>query len=161
MSTPASVLCELAREVRKKTLQILDATRPRELIWAPPGTSNHILWHAGHALWLQDVLCLQQLGGVNGLPDGWEEMFGMNSRPALQKRSWPGKGELRRQLQAQLPRLLDAIGAVREADLGLPPSASRGDTRTLGQCILHGLHDEANHQGEMYLLLKMQRLGPA
>ena len=43
----------------------------------------------------------------------------------------------------------------------LPPHAHAGDSRTLGQCVLHGWHDEANHQGEMYLLFKMQKLNPA
>ena len=39
-----------------------------------------------------------------------------------------------------------------------PLSLRPGDTRTLGQSILHASHDEANHQGEMYLLMKMQWL---
>ena len=30
---------------------------------------------------------------------------------------------------------------------------------TLAGRIIHGLHDEARHQGEMYLLLKLCRLG--
>ena len=49
----SEVLQELAREVRQGTLQILAATQAAWLTWAPPHTSNHILWHAGHALWLQ------------------------------------------------------------------------------------------------------------
>jgi hypothetical protein len=155
----ASCLRMLAREVREKTLQVFDATRPSELTWAPPGTSNHILWHAGHALWVQDVLCVQLLTGKSELPAGWEEMFEMGSRPAQHSGPWPSRDELRRQLKVQLPRLLDLLAAVRDAELdALPPFPHRGDSRTLGQSILHGLHDEANHQGEMYLLLKQQRL---
>jgi len=160
MSTPASVLSELAREVRKKTIQILDATRPGELTWAPPGTSNHILWHAGHALWLQDALGLRLVTGQSELPGGWEARFGMGSRPGRPQGTWPGKAELLDRLEAQLPRLLALYASLRDDDLDrLPPHAHRGDTRTLGGCILHGWHDEAKHQGEMYLLLKMQRLG--
>jgi len=155
----ASCLQSLAVEVRTKTVQLLAATRPEELTRTPAGTSNHILWHAGHALWLQEVLCLQLITGKSELPAGWEGMFKMGSQPRLQKDPWPSKDELLRQLEGQLPRLVDVIGSVSDAALdALPRFAHRGDSRTLGQCILHGLHDEANHQGEMYLLLKLQRL---
>ncbi len=54
----SATLQELAAQVRRDTLQILDVTQPTWLTYAPPGTSNHILWHAGHALWLQNVLTL-------------------------------------------------------------------------------------------------------
>ena len=49
---------ELAKQVRSDTLQILNAAHPSWLTFAPDGMSNHILWHAGHALWLQDRLCI-------------------------------------------------------------------------------------------------------
>jgi hypothetical protein len=159
-SNPARVLQLLARDVRAKTLQLLQASRPNELLWAPPGTSNHLLWHAGHALWVQDALCVQVLTGRSELPPGWGGTFGMGSRPAQHRGPWPEPREVRRRLEDQLPRLLGLIGAVAgEALDRLPPFPHRGDPRTLGESIVHGLHDEANHQGEMYLLLKMRRLG--
>jgi hypothetical protein len=151
----------LASEVRVKTLRLLGEAKVRELTWAPAGTANHLLWHAGHALWVQDALCVQILTGKSELPPGWAEAFRMGSRPASWGGPWPTRDELARQLEAQLPRLLALLGPVLDADLDvLPPFAHRGDPRTLEQCVIHGLHDEANHQGEMYLLLKEQRLGP-
>jgi hypothetical protein len=154
----AHCLQDLAREVRERTIQLLEAARRSELTWAPPGTSNHILWHAGHALWLQDVLCVQLVTGKSELPPGWAEMVQMGSRPGSWKKPWPARGELLEALAAQLPRLVQVITPLGGAQFdALPPHAHRGDTRTLGECILHGLHDEASHQGEMYLLLKMQR----
>jgi hypothetical protein len=59
--TPAFVIQELARQVRRDTLQLIETTPEDRLTWAPPGTSNHILWHAGHSLWLQGVICLELL----------------------------------------------------------------------------------------------------
>src|SRR5262245_27857790 len=157
----ASCLQNLATEVRTKTVDILRAAKPRELTWAPPGTSNHILWHAGHALWVEDALCVQIITGKSELPAGWERLFRMGSRPSQPTDPWPSRDELLRHLEAQLPRLIQLLDSVRGADFdGPPPFPNRGDARTLEQCVMHGLHDEANHQGEMYLLLKMQRLGP-
>jgi hypothetical protein len=34
-------------EVRGKTLRLVQV-EPRQALWTPPGTSNSILWHAGH-----------------------------------------------------------------------------------------------------------------
>jgi hypothetical protein len=160
MANPATtigVLQELAVEVRSKTLQLLDHAPARFLTWAPEGTANHILWHAGHAVWLQDVLCISIATGMSELPAGWSAMFGMGSRPARQQGKWPSKDEVRRQLEMQLPRLAEVIGQQTAEELAASPRYGHpGDNRTLQECIVHGLHDEANHQGEMYLLLKMQ-----
>ncbi len=65
--TPQFVIQELARQVRRGTMQMLEAAPADRLTWAPPGTSNHILWHAGHALWLQGVLCLEPLTGSTAI----------------------------------------------------------------------------------------------
>ena len=54
-------------------------------------------------------------------------------------------------LREQLNRLTSVLGAVTSQQLERvvnPP-------RTLRFSILHGLHDEAIHQGEMWLLRKM------
>ncbi len=59
----AEVVQELAREVRRDTLKILAATDNSCNTWAPTGTSNHILWHAGHAAWLQDLMCIEPITG--------------------------------------------------------------------------------------------------
>ncbi len=156
----APVLQLLARDVRGKTLQLLQAARPDELLRTPPGTSNHVLWHAGHALWVEDALCVQILTGRSELPPGWAATFGMGSRPAQHRGPWPEPREVRRGLEDQLLRLLALLSSVADDALDrLPPFPHRGDTRTLGESIVHGLHDEANHQGEMYLLLKLCRLG--
>ena len=145
---------ELARQVRTGTLELLRATRESWLTWAPDGTSNHLLWHAGHALWLQDVLCIQPLTRASELPDGWDKSFGAHCRPVRTTTQWPGRTEVQRLLEAQLARLLElfqreASRLTRTADTPAQWSATRG--------IIHGLHDEARHQGEMYLLLKLCR----
>ena len=114
---------------------------------APPGTSNHILWHAGHALWVQDALCVEPLTGASELPAGWEHSFGADCRPVRETQHWPERGEVLRLLERQLVRLQELF---RERAEQLTDSA-------LAAQIVHGLHDEARHQGEMFLLLKLRR----
>jgi hypothetical protein len=156
LPTHVGILQELAVEVRSKTVQLLDYAPAEMVTWAPSGTSNHLLWHAGHAVWLQDVLCIAVATGKSELPAGWAALFGMGSRPDRPKQPWPAKEEVRWQLKEQMPRLVAVIGRLTPEELAaLPRFGHAGDDRTLQECIVHGLHDEANHQGEMYLLLKM------
>ena len=150
--TSTAAIQELAHQVRTDTRRLLAAAQPEWLTWAPEGTNNHLLWHAGHALWLGDVLGVQLLTGKSELPGGWAEFFGMNCLPVRQRKAWPQRTEVDQLLAQQLARLLELLGAVDEAKLWQPV---RGDT--MAGRILHGLHDEAKHQGEMYLLLKLSR----
>ena len=84
----------LATEVRNNTIHLLEMTSDRELTWAPPGTSNHILWHAGHALWLADALCLELILGRSTLPAAWAASFGAKCRPVSQTKTWPAKAQV-------------------------------------------------------------------
>lgn len=156
---PASeTIQELARQVRGKTIEILRAAREQWLLWAPPGTSNHMLWHAGHALWLQDVLSMRVLTGEERLPDGWAETFGMNCRPVVQTRDWPGRHELLDRLESQLEAIVRLYAETSEATLQEMITGPNSPRPRLAR-LVHGWHDEAVHQGEMYLLLKLCHAG--
>ena len=152
--TPTYVIQELARQVRGATLQLLESAPEDCLTWAPAGTSNHIIWHSGHALWLQGAICLQALTGNSELPSGWEQTFGMNCRPVKLNTKWPSREILQQLLSRQLARIIEAVGKADPLRLAEIANA-RGDT--LAGRIIHGLHDEARHQGEMHLLLKLFR----
>jgi hypothetical protein len=60
-------------------------------------------------------------------------------------------------LSDQLRRLLAALETTQDATLGRVANPC-GDT--LAGRIIHGLHDEARHQGEMHLLMKLCRQNP-
>lgn len=148
------VIKELARQVRGRTRDILAATRTEWLTWAPEGTSNHILWHAGHAVWLMDVLGVELLTGKSELPEGWAAKFGMRCRSPRLTTDWPSRDQLDRLLAEQLRRFCQLLDATPEERLVIPPQPAQARYSLAGQ-MLHGLHDEACHSGEMYLLLKM------
>jgi hypothetical protein len=150
------VVAEMASQVRQSTLQLLHVPDPGCLTWSPPGTSNHMLWHAGHALWLQDALSIRPLTGHSELPRGWSALFGQDSEPAATA-NWPEQAEVQARLVAQLQRILELLDEhantiVMQARLA-PPTGSW----PLLPGMIHGWHDEARHQGEMYLLHKLCR----
>ena len=147
----------LAYEVRAKTLWLLDGVTDEMARFAAPGLSNSILWHAGHALVVVEHLSVAPATGrPPELPEGWFEKFGWDSRPRTVT-DWPAVSEVDSALRGQLPRLTAAITALspRHLDqvLGPPHDAP------LRYVVTHSLHDEANHQGEMWLLRKMYAKG--
>jgi hypothetical protein len=143
----------LASEVRAKTLRLLQGVSDRDARWAPEGLANNILWHAGHSLWVVEHLGVSPATGKGlQLPDGWKELFAAGSKPTSDTQ-WPSLAQVIDRLQEQLTRLTAAIRASSDERLNQIIDPARN--RTLRYCILHGLHDEAGHQGEIYLLKKL------
>lgn len=147
----------LVQQVRGATLDILEGVPEEWLTWSPEGTANHILWHAGHALWVQEVLTLRPLTGVDDLPVGWEDTFGQDCRPVATTSTWPARAELADLLKGQQDRVLRTLDSHRQTLIDHPGLESEGAGWPLLDGIVHGWHDEARHQGEMYLLFKLQR----
>ena len=152
----AAGLSELATQVRSITVRVLSMVEPSMLTWSPPGTSNHALWHAGHALWVADVLTIEPITGKSELPAGWEAAFGEGSRPATQP-TWPDRADVTALLEAQLSRVLSLFAdeALAIDQRAIVMGSNSGWPLLAG--IIHGWHDEARHQGEMHLLMKLYR----
>jgi hypothetical protein len=151
---PDETLLLLITDVRRKTLRLIDGASEAELRYAPPGLVNTLLWHAGHALVVNEHLGLAAATGQPPQdPEGYFGLFSWKSQPAKVK-EWPAAAEVVRRLEEQRDRLLTAVAALSEEQLDRPfGDPAKG--RTVRHSILHGLHDEANHQGEMWLLKKL------
>ena len=152
------IIADVLRQIRKETIRVLEMAEDNAaVLFAPSGTSNHMIWHAGHAIWLQDLLCLRLLGHRSEIDDKWEQRYGMDCRPLSETSKWPTKDEMLKLLSDQQQRMLDVIEASEPADLNRVADPSRGPL-TVSSRIIHGCHDEAKHSGEMYLLLKLFRV---
>ena len=151
---PDASLLLLLDEVRQKTLRILKSVPPESARWAPPGLQNTILWHAGHAFVLLEWLTMTALDREPQIPDGWFEMFSWESRPAkVPANRWPSLSEVIKQLEAQHEEKRGLISGLSAQELDRPSAGN--PARAVRFAILHALHDEACHCGEMYLLAKM------
>jgi hypothetical protein len=115
-----------------------------------------MLWHAGHALWVCDVLTVQPITGHSELPPGWAATFGQNSHPAI-TREWPDGGTVRNLLEAQLDRILKLHSKHGESIVARASETPPHGGWPLLSGMIHGWHDEARHQGEMFLLHKLWR----
>lgn len=152
---PDQSLILMAEEIRGRTVKLLDGLSDDQARFAAPGLHNSILWHAGHGVMLMEHLGIMPLTGAQqpGYPAGWFETFSWKSDPRTVT-AWPSVDAVRAELTRQLDRLLTPLVAADEATLTRRDPRGR-PTRYL---VLHGLHDEAIHQGEMFLLRKMLKL---
>jgi hypothetical protein len=152
---PDATLLVLLDEVRGKTLRALQDVNAEQAGWAPAGLQNTILWHAGHSYILAEWLAMRRLRRPTQVPEGWFEMFSWESRPAqVPADRWPPLAEVIAQLAAQHRRLRQAISEATEDELAA--TAIDNSNRTIRSSIVHGLHDEACHCGEILLLRKLQ-----
>lgn len=150
---PNESLVLLATEVRGKTLRLLDGVSDDLARFTPPGLNNSTLWHAGHALTVVEHLSvIPATGGTPQYPPGWFDIFSWKSQPATVTQ-WPPLADVIDQLRRQLTRLTAAVEPLTPEQLDRIVDPARG--RTVRYSIIHGLHDEAGHQGEMYLLRKL------
>jgi DinB superfamily len=152
---PDETLQLLAREVRGKTLRILDGVSDSDARFVPSGLNNSIIWHAGHSYWVVEALSVAAASGKPAqYPAGWLELFSSKSRPTVDTK-FPSLAEVVAQLRSQLERLIAAIEPLSSQQLERIIDPTRN--RTVRYNILHGLHDEASHQGEIWLLRKLQQ----
>jgi hypothetical protein len=152
---PDASLLVLLDEVRGKTVRLLKSTPGDDVRWAPAGLQNTILWHAGHAYILLEWLTMHALGKTPRIPDGWYEMFSWDSHPAqVPADRWPPTDEVIAQLEDQHRRMNGLISNLSEAQLE-KPSARHAHEKVV-RTIVHALHDEACHCGEIHLLRKLK-----
>ena len=150
----STVLLNFAKEIRRATIKRLQDAQQEWMTFAPAGTSNHIAWHAGHVLWVQDYLCVEPLTGESGLQGAWADQFGIDCQPVGDQKEWPSKEELLALLEKQDQRIQDLLTEVSEDRLAEVARPEKGDA-TIAERIAHGLIDEAKHCGEIYLLTKL------
>ena len=101
---------------------------------------------------------MKALGRDPRVSTGWSKMFSWDSRPgAIPAARWPRLDLVVGRLTDQYRRLRQAIAEAAD-DLLTSPAAGSGG-RTVRFSVVHGLHDEACHTGEILLLRKMQGLG--
>jgi len=155
-------LATLLDEVRGKTLWLVNVS-PQDARWTPPGTNNHILWHAGHIFCMVERLVtgalLSTMAIPQQIPEGWWELFGWDSRPGeTPAERWPELEEVVDLLRRQHGRLRDALSELTEAQLSasLQLPGSGWDGAPVRRLILHAFHDEACHGGEIWLLRKLR-----
>ncbi len=141
-------------EVRGRTLTLLQGVGDGQARFHAPGLQNTILWHAGHCYVVVEWIVAHALTLQPQLPPGWYELFSWESRPsAVPPNRWPPIHAVVKHLQEQYQRWRRVFAAMEESTLDGPDP--RHPRQTVRRAILHALHDEACHSGEIWLLRKL------
>ena len=152
---PDPTLLMLFDEVRGKTLEVLEGVTPQQSVWRPPGLQNNILWHAAHCFVVVESLAMRALDKPPRMPEGWFEIFSWKARPDdFPADRWPPLNRVVDELQAQPGWLRPILAELSEAQLAA--AVPRTPDRTVRHLIVHAVHDEACHAGEIWLLRKVQ-----
>ncbi len=151
---PDQTLLMLLDEIRRRTLAMLDSVNDEQARWTPAETDNSILWHGGHAYTVVEYCVMESLGRQPVIPSGWHEVFSWHSQPKkVAADAWPALSVVVDHLKEQYTRLRTLMQELSEHDL-LAPATIRPQ-RSVRYWIVHSLHDESLHCGEMWLLRKM------
>ncbi|HZZ41725.1 MAG TPA: DinB family protein [Tepidisphaeraceae bacterium] len=145
-----------AKEIRGKTLRLLEGVTDEQSLWTPPGLQNHILWHAGHTLTVVEHLTFSPSPlptQPTGYPQDWFALFNWQSKPTAETK-YPSLSDVVAQLRVQLERVLAHINTLDGAALSRNIGSDE-KPKNLRYTIFHGFHDEAGHQGEIHLLKKL------
>src|ERR1051326_2421524 len=114
---PHQTLILLAKEVRSKTLKILDGLTDPQSHFAAPGLANSILWHAGHSLIVVEHLALSPMTGQPPTyPPAWFDIFSWKSNPKTVT-AWPPLSEVRSHLTTQLEKITTTLPTLTESAL--------------------------------------------
>ncbi len=147
-------LLVLWNEVRSRTVRLLEGVSPQEARFHAPGLQNTVLWHAGHCYVVVEWIVAQALGRQPQAPPGWFELFSWQSRPEqIPPDRWPPLGEIVEHLRRQYARWQRVFQELSPRELQAP--SARHPRQSVAQAIVHALHDEACHSGEIWLLRKM------
>lgn len=151
---PDKTLLLMLDDVRGKTLRELQGLDDTHARWAPPGLQNSCLWHAGHAYVVTEFLTMKAVGKEPKIPEGWLKMFSWESNPAhISPGSWPELEVVVGELKSQFERHRKLISELTPQQLEAPEPGN--PERSVAYAIMHGLHDEARHSGEITLLRKL------
>jgi DinB superfamily len=145
-------LAMLVFEVRWKTLKMLEGLTHEQAMGVAPGMNNSILYHAGHGYAVQEHLAVAKLEKREPkLIEGFE-VFMWNSPPTAST-VYPHIDKVKAALIQQRDHLIKLIEGMDASAFDEIVNPEKG--RTLRYVVLHGLHDEANHQGEIWLIRKL------
>jgi hypothetical protein len=149
-------LLMLLDDVRNKTLNDLKGLDDVHARWAPANLQNSCLWHGGHSYVVTEFLTARALGREPKLPEGWLKMFSWESNPAhVSPDSWPPLETVLAALAEQHERFRSLFSSLTDDQLDAPEP--NNPARTVRYALMHGLHDEARHSGEIKLLRKLMQ----
>ncbi len=82
--------------------------------------ANHAAWVVGHLASTDDYFLKALAGDAGGLPESWEGLFGMNSKPLTDAGAYPSRKELEAAMNERREKLEAWLGSMSDEELMRP-----------------------------------------
>lgn len=121
-----------------------------KLTFQPSPTDNHALWTIGHLASIYQWFASLLDGTYPPLPDNYNALFGMGSKPVADPAAYPPVAEVRANLDRMYARFAELAARIRPADAGKPTIGdSHGFCRDRADVIDKAAWHEGWHSGQL------------
>ncbi len=114
---------------------------------------NHALWTLGHLSTTYSWLASLLDGHMTPLPESYNTLFGMGSKPQSDPSVYPPMGEVRHHFDATYARLVELASKIRPADADKPTVGnSHGFAKSRADVLFKAAWHEGWHSGQLSTL---------
>jgi len=143
------------RILREKNLNLIESVSEKNLTYIPDGFSNHIYWHAGHILTVQESLLYRRTNLEMHIPESYLKYFAKGTSPEDFDESIPKISEIIKRLTISLLQIEKDILKYQNEKYDEPVMVSFGMRLTsFADALLALPYHEAYHFGSMKMLQK-------
>jgi hypothetical protein len=147
---PAKRGLELVNWAHGTTIALLADWPPDKLTFQPSSHDNHALWTIGHLATTYQWLASLLDGTWAPLPDNYNALFGMGSKPLPDAAAYPPVSEVRSHLDRMYGRFAELAARIRPADAGKPTVGdSHGFCRDRADVLYKAAWHEGWHSGQL------------
>lgn len=152
-SNPAKRGLELLTWTHGMTTAILSDWPLDRITFQCSSNDNHALWTIGHLATTYSWLASLLDGHMTPLPDSYNPLFGMGSKPVADATLYPPMGEVRQHFDSTYARFADLAAKIKPADARKPTVGnSHGFAKDRADVLDKAAWHEGWHSGQLSTL---------
>lgn len=140
--------------IRQVTLKLVSELSEQQLDCIPEGFNNNIRWNLGHIYLAQEQFAFNFAKEPMIIPDGFNELFGMGSKPTEWPAQTPTLPELIQLLQEQPKRIKEVLHNRLDETVENPLVLGGLTLHTIGEYLSFCLFHEGTHMQAIKTLKK-------
>jgi hypothetical protein len=132
--------------IRNNTIKEVKDLSEIQADFVPEKFNNNIRWNLGHVYLIQEKFAFGFIKETMQVPEGFNELFGGNTRPSEWRMQPPTLPELIQLLEKQTVRIKDKLYDRLDELVEKPLSMSSGLTlKTIGEFLTFSMYHEGMH----------------
>jgi len=146
---------------RNATERLLEDIPEDKLVYQPVPAGNHALWVIGHLTMTDDMFADYFDHAGRQVPESFNKLFGMGSKPTSDAAAYPPAAEMRRHFAAARRRLIQGVSNATQAILDEPlPDGFAEFASDKVSLLLSTAWHEGLHAGQLSVIRKSLGFAP-